>query len=287
MRNRIYSRDRGILEDAIYVDSGNTNVLTQQSPFVSAHARFYFRPNTPALYHAEGVRPPSRYRSGACPVPVAFLFDSVPLLTSKGAKFSNGNTANRDWVSIGNSLRFLEDLPFDLIYHDSSISSMDGDIVFHRHAEVLIPDEIDLTFLQKLCFRSGAELQTFLALLEYEGGNRADLEKMANLAVVDRSVFSCCFPSVTGGSVFGGSTSFYIHWGQPFRYGLSLPIHFEAAIFWAMPGGAVSVKQPLSLKAETTILSVTTPENARSERVFVALELDEQLAFASYFDTRA
>ncbi len=60
-------------------------------------------------------------------------------------------------------------MPFEQIYHDSSLSGLDerqrDNIIFHRQAEVVIPDKIDLQSLQYVWCRSEAEYETLHYLL--------------------------------------------------------------------------------------------------------------------------
>jgi hypothetical protein len=60
----------------------------------------------------------------------------------------------------------LRSLPFHDIYHDEPfLPSIRNEIVARRHAEVLIPQEVDLSGLREIHCRSRAEKDTFLHLL--------------------------------------------------------------------------------------------------------------------------
>src|SRR5215203_894523 len=165
MDGKLLSRDLALQAGRLGHDTGNQSVLDHQSRHIAKHARLYFRPNTPALFHAEGIRPKGRYKSGSCPVPIAFLFDSAEVLPLDGSRFTNGNTASPKKCAFNSSAYQLAKLPFQLIYHDEGFSQGAGYITFHRHAEVLIPNALDLKSLKKICFRSPSELETFLTLL--------------------------------------------------------------------------------------------------------------------------
>jgi hypothetical protein len=135
--------------------------------------RLYFGPRTPTQYRNEGIRPSQELTSeGAhCPVPVFLLFDSQELLTQKGVFFTNGNFAyhGQDQFEMGDSADFLSGLPFEAIYHRGIIHGDQDErslITFHRHAEVLVQDELGLDSLKWIVCRTGPERDTLLSLLK-------------------------------------------------------------------------------------------------------------------------
>ncbi|PRQ08874.1 hypothetical protein ENSA7_15080 [Enhygromyxa salina] len=104
-----------------------------------------------------------RWHGAHCPVPVFFCFNLAALLSRTGVCFSNGSMA-RPEVVYGDSLELFETIPFELVYHDRSISSDEDKslITFHRHAEILVPDRLGLEHLVAIACRTGAERQTLL-----------------------------------------------------------------------------------------------------------------------------
>ncbi len=57
-------------------------------------------------------------------------------------------------------------MPFELIYHNSPVSPEErSKVVFHRHAEVIVPKQLDLEALRFIACRSQAEYETLLHLL--------------------------------------------------------------------------------------------------------------------------
>lgn len=100
-----------------------------------------------------------------CPVPVFFVFQSRPILSQTGVQFSDGSLA-KFGTDAHEDAEFFEHIPFELVYHDSPYPPEQRDqIVFHQHAEVVVPDVLDLTCLSHIWCRSVAEYQTLLDLL--------------------------------------------------------------------------------------------------------------------------
>ena len=130
------------------------------------YVRLYFRPRTPTQYDSEGFRPRDRYVLGAhCPVPVVFLLDASEILTRADTEFSDGNLAAN--AATGTDAHFLERIPFKHVYHDSWFEASEkATIIFHRHAEAIVPNELDLSSLRFVGCRTQAEYETLLHLLE-------------------------------------------------------------------------------------------------------------------------
>lgn len=127
------------------------------------YVRFSFRPRTPHFFDVEGFLP-SNTRPHL-PVPVWMLFDMEALLVHPQARFSDGNP------SVGASTfatpRAFAELPFEQIYHDSWMRSHERDeLLRHREAQVLLPEEVTLEALQLIWVRSEAEYDTLHSLLD-------------------------------------------------------------------------------------------------------------------------
>lgn len=167
---RLYSREKCLELGLLKHDAANPGIISQTT---HAHrfVRLYFGPRTPTQYQNEGIRPKAALRSeGAhCPVPVFLLFDLPELLSMRGVSFTNGNLA-RGECQLGHTAVFLSDLPFDQIYHRGSIAdpAQARQITFHRNAEILVEDELDLRLLRHVVCRTGPERDTLLTLLDDE-----------------------------------------------------------------------------------------------------------------------
>ena len=156
---------RDSLDDGIPVDSASPGIIANTSDEVLKYVRLYFRPRTPTQYRMEGIRPESQlsYESHS-PMPVFFLFDSEDILTRSNCEFTSGTHAGNP-LSQGNSAEFLKSLPFKKIYHLGAYRQTDYELKYHKNAEVIIPERLDLSALKFLFCRSPAEKDTFMALL--------------------------------------------------------------------------------------------------------------------------
>jgi len=164
-------RCRNLLEDSgsTFRDAASPEIIATTDHDVKNFVRLYFRPRTPTQFHNEGIRPRDKLTSlnAHCPVPIFFLFKSADILTRLDCHFTDGNPARRRAI-YGNDTTFLKNLPFKKIYHTGSLGpdSPEKDaIIFHRNAEVIIPERLDLSALSLLACRSPAEKDTFLNLL--------------------------------------------------------------------------------------------------------------------------
>lgn len=154
------------------VDTASPGVISHTEEEWRRHVRFYFRPRTPTQHQCEGFRPPAdRGSAGAhSPMPFVFLFDAKDLLTREAARFSNGNLAKHGHgTEVGNTADFFEQIPFQEVYHNSPFSAEDRDLIVNRrHAEIIIPERIDLAALRFIGCRSVAERQTLVNSLNPE-----------------------------------------------------------------------------------------------------------------------
>ncbi len=148
------------------LETASQEVLSHTEETWKDHVRLYFRPRTPTQYQVEGFRPKGQLGSlqAHMPVPVFFLFDAKDILTRASTKFSDGNLAAHPVV--GENADYFEAIPFEKVYHSSPMpESQKANLKFHRHAEVIVPDELDLDALQLIWLRTEAEYKTLLHLL--------------------------------------------------------------------------------------------------------------------------
>ena len=180
-RGVIYSRNRAEAKGLLGHDSASPSVIEQSPDWCKECVRLYFRPKTPTEYRSEGFRPSANIRMGAHrPMPIVFVFDSIPLLVSTGTIFTNGNAATGG-VKRGSTAAFLKSVPFEKVYHDGPIPEADKrDIVFRRCAEVLLKNELTLDHLKHVFCRSQAEYDTLMDLLSDE--SRTKYSKMIGVS---------------------------------------------------------------------------------------------------------
>jgi len=151
------------------VDNASHTVIANTAAYVHNYVRLYFRPRTPTQYRNEGIRPKDqRVLESHCPVPIFFLFDAKDILTRADSSFSDGNLAAAG-ASLYNTAETLAGFNFREIYHVGAIPEYaKSSIIYHRNAEVVIPNELDLLSLKFIFCRSPAEKDTLLHLLSDE-----------------------------------------------------------------------------------------------------------------------
>jgi hypothetical protein len=166
---KILSRNALQKDKGIPIDCASPIVIGQTPVDEKSYVRLYFRPRTPTQYHMEGIRPKGLLKLGGahCPVPVFLLLDSKELLSRQNCMFTNGNLGSTRHQK-GSSYEFLSNLPFRKIYHVGSFNPDEHEIIFHRNAEVIFPDELDLNALRYIVCRSAAEMDTLIHLLPLE-----------------------------------------------------------------------------------------------------------------------
>ncbi len=154
----------------LVTDIASPEVISTTQPRWKEYVRLYFRPRTPTQYRNEGFRPVGQREMNAhCPVPVSFIFDAESILTRPETMFSAGNLAAG--ADTGNTAGYFQSLPFEKIYHDRSLWGLSDSewrkIIYHRHAEVIVPNYIDLSTLKLISCRSQAEFETLIYLLPW------------------------------------------------------------------------------------------------------------------------
>jgi len=158
-------------------DNADDDVIGNTGLSAKEYVRFYFGALTPTQYHNEGFKPKYTIQHNAhCPVPVFLLFDFVKLLAREDSRFSSGNIASQG-VQIYSNIEDLDQLEFENIYHRGSThqASNPSHITYCRHAEVLIPHELQIyDYLKYVIVRSEAEKQTLLYHLDLDAKGRLE-----------------------------------------------------------------------------------------------------------------
>lgn len=148
------------------LETASQEVLGNTEEKWKGYVRLYFRPRTPTQYQVEGFRPQGQLGSlqAHMPMPVFFLFDAKDILTRANTNFSVGNLAAHP--NVGEDADYFEAIPFEKVYHNSPMPEGEkANIKFHRHAEIVVPDKLDLEALQFVWLRTEAEYKTLLNLL--------------------------------------------------------------------------------------------------------------------------
>ena len=162
----LLSRARALEERQLQTDSASPGIISGLSKAETELVRLYFRPKAPTQFANEGSRPAGKYPyGGGMAVPVYLMFSASEVLTEEGVRFSRGRL--RDTSDTGDDADFLRSIPFRDVYHDGPMPAGRMDAIKDaRHAEILVPDLLELDKLNFVVCRSVAEKQTLLALLD-------------------------------------------------------------------------------------------------------------------------
>lgn len=237
--------------------------------------RLYFRPRTPMQHCNEGIRPKGNLKLGAhCPVPVIFLFDANSILTRQSTRFSNGNL-RAEGVEVDHSVDFYLSLPFSKIYHSAGLPRINDaekkSIIFHRHAEVIIPDALDLSSLKYILCRSQAEFETLIHILD---DRYLSLRKKIRIAP---GLFFSEWVYVERVSLSSQSIVFHFHQASelyPFHAGLEIE-EIDGGNNYSWEDKTYRVGKQL----EFNLSSLSRPESYK-----VSFYLDGHLAYQNSYD---
>ena len=165
-QGEIVSRNRITAAGQLPMDIASPDVIEGTDSRWPGYVRLYFRPKTPTQYNNEGFRPVGQLALNShCPVPVYLIFDALAVLSRTDSWFSDGNLGSAN-ANVYEDVSFLEQIPFDLVYHDTRFDRSERDqVVHHRNAEVLVPQRMGLESLRYIGCRSDAEYKTLLHLL--------------------------------------------------------------------------------------------------------------------------
>ena len=164
---KLYSRVKAGAKGVMKNDNASRQVIDMTETRATSYVRFYFRPLTPTQYHNEGYKHRQlRYKGDVnanVPVPVFLLFDLEKLLLMKGTHFSALSQAGHG-NPIYSGIDAFAELPFDSIYSNGYCTE---EVLKHRHAEILYPDEFQIDSAIKGIFcRNDCERSTLMNLLK-------------------------------------------------------------------------------------------------------------------------
>lgn len=263
----LYSRVEAQKHDLMVVNNASVEIIDHTNKNSLNYARLYFRPRTPTQYNNEGIRPLNcRSLNAHSPVPIFFCFDSLEVLSQDETEFSDGNMASSR-ANHSATKEFYLKIPFEFVFHEGPFSEDARDsIIFHRHAEVLVPNYLQIDkFLKYVICRSPAEWQTLLALLS----NTIARKWKDNIYFDNKSrFFYRLWTSVDSVVTTPNTLTFR------FNPNTSTPGPFNAKVTFKENGreprlwiGKINARDPLTL----------TVNNAKEG--MVTLELDDALAY--------
>jgi len=216
-------------------------------------------------------------------VPIVFIFDSLSVLTRSDAFFTNGN-ASSGGAERGSDVDFLRAIPFDLVYHDSAFTvEVRDQIVFHRNAEVLIPERLELDGHMVWVFaRSPAEMETLRSLLAKEGEGLLAKYTPLILTNTHRSkglkFFEKVWTFVERVTVAEGTL--FIHFNRDTR--TRGPFKAELKIFNANDNAVMEIRESHALDA-VGVCRVQLPATCSQSTFIVELWLDDHIAYRNRF----
>lgn len=263
----LLSRDQAESFRVIKVNGASQEIISQTIEERRKFVRLYYRPRTPTQYRCEGIRPRNdRWQEAHCPVPVFFLFDAYEVMSQHNAQYSDGNMAS-PYARYGPKEKDFNRIQFKKVFHHGRYDpTVEGNIKFHRHAELLIPEKLVLQdYLKYIACRSHAERQSLIYLLP------PPLQKQWRklIRIGDSSMFERKWAYVNTVETDHQKLTFYFntnsqHAGQ-----------FEATIFLCFPSGekrrikeTIDAKRPFTIKLEEA-----------AEEVEVEFWLDDALAY--------
>lgn len=165
---RLYSRATAQNLNVMLNDNASRQVIDMTCSDVISNVRFYFRPQTPTQYYNEGYKHRLlRFRDDVyanIPVPVFFLFDLEKVLALPNVMFSEMSQAGHG-ANTYHGVDAFSKLNFDNIYDNSSARREVTKL--YRHAEILIPDFLDIdNLISRILCRNNVERTTLLNILK-------------------------------------------------------------------------------------------------------------------------
>lgn len=162
--------------DILQNDNASSTMIKETPTLIKDYVRLYFRPKTPTQYNNEGIKhntkqePYCSYPDAHCPIPIFFVFKSAEILSQSNTFFTKkGAYVTQDNELMSTPEEFAS-LPFEKIYHAEYFPTHlsyeeKTSIIKHRHAEVLVLNEMNLDYLVAIVCRSYPEKTYLLKLL--------------------------------------------------------------------------------------------------------------------------
>lgn len=286
-RGQLLSRAKAIETNALERDGAAKIVIEQTHSLVRDCARLYFRPRVPTFYHNEGFiseheLQTSRYKAHI-PVPIAFIFDLPSILALPNCQFSDGNMGSKSAKLMGTFTEFKL-LPFEQIYSIGAMSGDDRDeLRLRRHAEVLIPKQLDLSpHLVRIACRSEAELKTLKHLITEASNGKVLRERYDRRMIVSTngSVFEAKRPFIQSVRQLGTSVS--IDLNATTSRALSYRHLFTVRVKATSSSGHVFISTDQELQLEGAVgLRIRNVQEPDTEMYVLEVYIDGSLAYAA------
>lgn len=273
---KLYSRKKALALGLMHNDNASDEVIENTQLDAKDYVRFYFGTGTPTQFHNEGFKPKCHIQNNAhCPLPVFLLFDFVKLLSSPHSSFSSGNIAS-SCADIYHDIQDLEKLEFQYIYHRGYIQDPlnTRHVVYCRHAEVLVPNELDIyEYLSYVCVRSEAEKETLLHELPRDIGE----ELGDKLLVRTNGLFEPRRLYVERVELLGGSI--HITFSMP-----TTETYNFKTIVTNMDTGMKRERETGEIILDNTQVTIRLEDEYVGHKIAFRLEIDGHLAYVNIFD---
>ena len=142
----------------MHIDTADNDVISNTPDFIKNYVRFYWRPKTPTNYRNEGIKPKKilniKEWEAHSPVPVIMIFNSC-IAQKEGVNFSDGNCASKERNIIKN-IKDTSCFNWDYVFWDGVIPNYENihKITYTKQAELLYPQKISTSYINKIVFRS-------------------------------------------------------------------------------------------------------------------------------------
>lgn len=176
----IYSRAKVNKENLFWIDSADKDIIENTTSDVKNSVRFYFRPKTPTHYNNEGIRPNNPDHHMGIPV---ILRLGRGLYSDFNGTFYDGNAKTHNTIKT-NDIVSARKFNFNRIFSkgpygvDSYVEHKE--ITRQRNAELLIPNEISIEYIDKIIFRSMADFKMTKVLVGDDPRFTVDHSKFYN-----------------------------------------------------------------------------------------------------------
>jgi len=272
---KLYSRNKALELRLMENDNASDEVIGNTGLDAKDFVRFYFGTGTPTQFHNEGFKPKNKIQNNAhCPLPIFLLFDFVKLLAREDSHFSSGNIA-ANHADIYTDIQDLSHLEFEHIYHRGYIPDElnTRHVVYCRHAEVLIPERVDIyDFLAYVCVRSQAEKETLLHGLPIE-----IVEKLNDkLLVRTNGLFEPRRLYVESVKLDNGQIKVLFSMATVDKY------VFKTTVI-NLDTGARRERETGQVSLESKEVTIQLESEYRGDRLEFHLEIDGHLAYANIF----
>lgn len=167
MLGKILSRNSA--SDFLQIDAAEISVINRTDEIIKKHVRFYYKEKTPTLYSNEGIK--QNAERPHMPIPTMLTF-SETLIYRLDKLFLDGGGGST-YTHMTKSAKEALDFRWDQIFYrgpvpngNNTLISVFGETKGHiltnkKNAEFLCLDEVSLDYLEKITFRTPADLKMY------------------------------------------------------------------------------------------------------------------------------